>query len=53
MLAKTELGNQIIDKYYNEWSPALVAAAEENPAVKTLGKLVLIPASVVALFIAD
>ena len=53
VLAKTELGNQIIDKYYNEWSPALVAAAEENPAVKTLGKLVLIPASVVALFIAD
>lgn len=53
VLAKTDLGNQIIDKYYNEWSPALVAAAEENPAVKTLGKLVLIPASVVALFIAD
>lgn len=53
VLAKTELGNQIIDKYYNEWSPALVAAAEENPAVKTLGKLVLIPASVVAMFIAD
>lgn len=53
VLAKTELGNQIIDKYYNEWSPALVAAAEKNPAVKTLGKLVLIPASVVALFIAD
>ena len=53
VLAKTDLGNQIIDKYYNEWSPALVAAAEENPAVKTLGKLVLIPASVVALFVAD
>lgn len=53
VLAKTDLGNQIIDKYYNEWSPALVAAAEENPAVKTLGKLVLIPASVVALFIAN
>ena len=53
VLAKTDLGNQIIDKYYNEWSPALIAAAEENPAVKTLGKLVLIPASVVALFIAD
>ena len=53
VLAKTELGNQIIDKYYNEWSPALVAAAEENPAVKTLGKLVSIPDSVVALFIAD
>lgn len=53
VLAKTDLGNQIIDKYYNEWSPALVAAAEENPAVKTLGKLVLIPASVVAMFIAD
>ena len=53
VLAKTDLGNQIIDKYYNEWSPALVAAAEENPAVKTLGKLVLIPASVVALFVAN
>ena len=53
VLAKTDLGNQIIDKYYNEWSPALIATAEENPAVKTLGKLVLIPASVVALFIAD
>ena len=53
VLAKTDLGNQIIDKYYNEWSPALVAAAEENPAVKTLGKLVLIPASIVALFVAD
>lgn len=53
VLAKTDLGNQIIDKYYNEWSPALVAAAEENPAVKTLGKLVLIPASIVALFVAE
>ena len=53
VLAKTDLGNQIIDKYYNEWAPALVAAAEENPAVKTLGKLVLIPASIVALFVAE
>lgn len=53
VLAKTDLGNQIIDKYYNEWSPALVAAAEDNPAVKTLGKMVLIPASVIAMFVAD
>lgn len=53
VLAKTEFGNLIIDKYYNEWSPALVAAAEENPVVKTIGKLVLVPASIVALFVAE
>lgn len=53
VLRKTDLGNTIIDKYYNEWSPALLAAAEEHPAVKTVGKMVLIPASVVAFFVAE
>lgn len=53
VLRKTDLGNTIIDKYYNEWSPALVAAVEEHPAVKTVGKMVLIPASVVAFFVAE
>lgn len=53
VLRKTALGNLVIEKYYNEWSPALVAAATENPALKVLGKIVLIPASIVALFVAD
>ncbi len=53
VLAKSELGNTIIDKYYNEWSPALVAAAQEHPSLKTVGKIVLVPASVVAFFTAE
>lgn len=53
VLAKSELGNTVIDKYYNEWSPALVAAAQEHPSLKTLGKIVLVPASVVAFFTAE
>ena len=53
VLAKSELGNTIIDKYYNEWSPTLVAAAQEHPSLKTLGKIVLVPASVVAFFTAE
>ncbi len=53
VLRKTELGNTIIDKYYNEWSPALLAVAEEHPAVLTLGKIVLVPASVLAFFAAE
>ena len=53
VLAKTELGNTVIDKYYNEWSPALVAAAEAHPSLKTFGKIVLIPASVIAFFTAE
>lgn len=53
VLAKTELGNTVINKYYNEWSPALLAAAEEHPSLKTFGKIVLIPASVIAFFTAE
>lgn len=53
VLSKTELGNCIIDKYYNEWSPALVSAAAEHPALLKVGKCVLIPASLIALFAAD
>lgn len=53
VLAKSDLGNTIIDKYYNEWSPALVSAAAEHPSLKTIGKIVLIPASVVAFFAAE
>lgn len=53
VLAKTELGNTVIDKYYNEWSPALVAAAEEHPSLLKIGKIVLVPASVVAFFAAE
>ena len=53
VLRKTDLGNTVIDKYYNEWSPALVAAAQEHPSLKTLGKIVLVPASVVAFFAAE
>ena len=53
VLAKSDLGNTIIDKYYNEWSPALVAAAQEHPSLKTVGKIVLVPASVVAFFTAE
>lgn len=53
VLRKTELGNIIIDKYYNEWSPALLAVAEKHPAVLTLGKIVLVPASVLAFFAAE
>ena len=45
--------SKIIDKYYNEWSPALVAAAQEHPSLKTVGKIVLVPASVVAFFTAE
>lgn len=53
VLAKTDFGNTIIDKYYNEWSPALLAAAAEHPSLKTIGKIVLVPASVVAFFTAE
>ena len=53
VLRKTELGNTIIDKYYTVWSPALLTIAEEHPAVLTLGKIVLVPASVLAFFAAE
>ncbi|MGN0519894.1 MAG: type II secretion system protein [Candidatus Fimenecus sp.] len=53
VLAKSEFGNTIIDKYYNEWSPALLRAAAEHPSLKTLGKIVLVPASVIAFFAAE
>lgn len=53
VLRKTELGNTIIDKYYTVWSPALLTIAEEHPAALTLGKIVLVPASVLAFFAAE
>ncbi|MGN0571608.1 MAG: type II secretion system protein J [Candidatus Fimenecus sp.] len=53
VLAKSDFGNRIIDQYYNEWSPALLSAAKEHPSLKTFGKIVLIPASVVAFFAAE
>lgn len=53
VLAKTELGNQIIDAYYNTWSPALVNMAAEHPALLKVGKCVLLPVSFVAMLAAD
>ncbi len=53
VLAKTELGNQIIDAYYNTWSPALVNMAAEHPALLKVGKCVLLPVSLVAMLAAD
>lgn len=53
VLAKSALGNKIIEKYYNVWSPALLNIANEHPFLLKIGKAVLIPASVLAYFVAE
>lgn len=51
VLAETALGQKVIDKYYQEWSPALIAAAEAHPALWKVGRAVLVPISAVALML--
>lgn len=54
VLAKTDIGCTIINKYYNDWSPALNNALSEHPdIVKTFGRAAAIPAAIVAFFTAS
>lgn len=51
VLAKTDIGCTIIDKYYNKWSPALNTALSEHPdIVKTAGRIAAVPAAIIAFF---
>lgn len=45
VLKGTAVGDFIIDKYYNSWSPALVEVCKENPTAGKVIKAVLKPVS--------
>ncbi len=45
VLKGTAVGDYIIDKYYNSWSPALIEVCKENPAAGKAIKAVLTPVS--------
>lgn len=45
VLRGTKVGDWVIDKYYNSWSPALVSVCRENPAAAKVIKAVLAPVS--------
>ncbi len=45
VLRGTKVGDWVIDKYYNSWSPALVSVCQESPAAAKVIKAVLSPVS--------
>lgn len=54
VLSKTELGCTIIDKYYNEWSPAFNTMLSNHPElVRFVGRAVAVPTAIAAYFIAS
>ncbi len=46
-LKGTYLGDIIIDKYYNEWSPAIIALGSRNDAFKRIGRELVTDTAVV------
>ena len=40
-LKGTYLGDIIIDKYYNEWSPAIIKIGSKNETLKNIGRAVV------------
>ena len=40
-LKGTYLGDIIIDKYYNEWSPAIIKIGSKNETLKNIGRAIV------------